>query len=314
MTRSVAIQMDAIESIRVASDSTLPLAIEAAMRGYSLYYYHPRQMLLKNGVVMARVRPLQVRPDPKDYYTLGEEILMPLEQMDIILMRQDPPFDMNYLTATYLLERLHPKTLVVNNPAEVRNCPEKLLVSHFPELMPPTLITQDRTEITHFRAEYKDIILKPLYAHGGRDVFHIKPGDDNFIATLEVFEKLYPCPLIAQAYLPEIAQGDKRIVLVNGEPKGSIIRIPAEGQIRSNLVAGGSAHVSILTDRDKEICSIIGPELKKRGLIFAGIDVIGRYITEINVTSPTGLPSINRLSNACVERDIWDSIESTCCT
>jgi glutathione synthase len=310
MTIAVAIQMDAIDQINVHSDSTLILALEASRRGHRLYYYMPRHLSLKNGKVLARMRSLQVRGDKNDYYSLGEEELIELSTMDIVLMRQDPPFDMNYMTATYLLERIHPHTLVVNNPTEVRNCPEKLLVCNFPELMPPTLITQDKTELAHFRKEYQNIILKPLYAHGGRDVFHIKPEDNNFTALLEVFDKLYPCPMIAQAYLPEIAQGDKRIVLVDGVPKGALTRIPAEGQVRSNLVAGGSAHFTTLTPRDHEICDKIGPELKKRGLIFAGIDVIGNYITEINVTSPTGLASINRLTSSSLERDIWDVIEA----
>jgi len=310
MTYSVAIQMDPFDKINVDSDSTIVLALEAARRGHRLYYYQPRQLSLENGIVYARIRSLAIRPGKQDYYTLGEEEKIPLAEMDIVLMRQDPPFDMHYMTATYLLERVHPQTLVVNNPAEVRNCPEKLLVCHFPELMPPTLITEDRKEITRFRQEHKNIILKPLYAHGGRDVFHIKQDDDNFPATLDVFEKLYHCPLIAQAYVPEITQGDKRIILVDGEAKGALNRIPPAGQIRSNLVAGGTAHFTTLSERDLEIAAIIGPELKKRGLIFAGIDVIGPYITEINVTSPTGLPSVNRLNNLCVERDIWDVIES----
>jgi glutathione synthase len=309
MTLSVAIQMDAIERINVGSDSTLVLALEASRRGHRLFYYQPKDLSLSNGKVIARVRSLQVRADKNDYYTLGEETLVDLRDMDIVLMRQDPPYDMNYLTTTYLLERIHPHTLVVNNPTEIRNCPEKLLVCNYPELMPPTLITQDKVEITRFRAEHKDIILKPLYAHGGRDVFRVTPEDNNFLTILDALEKLYPCPLIAQAYLPEILQGDKRIILVDGEPKGAITRIPAEGMVRSNLAAGGTAHHTTLTARDHEICAAIGPELKKRGLVFVGIDVIGQYITEINVTSPTGLPSINRLSKLCVEREVWDAIE-----
>lgn len=310
MTLSVAIQMDAIEHLRVASDSTLLLGLEAQKRGFTLYYYQPKQLVLKNGMVMARVRPLTLYREAKQYFALGEEQLVALAEMDVVLMRNDPPFDMAYLTATYHLERIHPATLVINNPKEVRNAPEKLLVCDFPELMPPTVITQDHVELKAFRKEYKDIILKPLYAHGGRDVFRVKEDDVNFTGIIEVLEKLYPCPLIAQAFLPEIAEGDKRIILVEGEPAGALTRIPASGEVRSNLAAGGSAIKTTLTERDREICAAIGPELKRRGLLFAGIDVIGRYITEINVTSPTGIPSINRLSNGCVEVVIWDAIEA----
>lgn len=310
MTLNIAIQMDAVEHLRVASDSTLLLGLEAQKRGYRLYYYQPWQLMLKNGVVMAHIRPVTFYRDRQPHYSLGEEVLVELTSMDVVLMRNDPPFDMAYLTATYHLERIHPRTLVVNNPKEVRDAPEKLLVCNFPELMPPTLITQDIAALKAFRREYQDIILKPLYAHGGRDVFRVKADDANFTGIVDVLQKLYPCPMIAQQFLPEIAEGDKRIILVDGEPQGCLARIPADGEIRSNLVAGGSAIYTELTERDREICAAIGPELKQRGLLFAGIDVIGRYITEINVTSPTGLPSINRLSNACVEAVIWDAIEA----
>ncbi len=310
MTLSVAIQMDAIEHLRVASDSTLLLGQEAERRGYALYYYQPKQLMLKNGVVMARVQPLSLKREGEHYFSLGEERLATLSDMDIVLMRNDPPFDLAYLTATYHLERIHPATLVVNNPREVRNAPEKLLVCNFPELMPPTLITQDITELHAFRSEYQDIILKPLYAHAGRDVFRVKEGDSNFTGIIDMLQKLYPCPLIVQGFIPQINEGDKRIILADGKPIGCLTRIPAEGQIRSNLAAGGSAIKTALTERDREICAIIGPTLKERGLIFAGIDVIGRYITEINVTSPTGLPSINRLEHTCLEAVLWDAIEA----
>lgn len=309
MTLSVALQMDAIEHLRVASDSTLLLGLEAQKRGHILYYYQPWQLMLKNGVVMANVRPVTLHREEDRYFSLGEERLIALSEMDVVLMRNDPPFDMAYITATYHLERIHPATLVVNNPREVRDAPEKLFVCDYPTLMPPTLVAQDKAALKAFRREYQDIILKPLYAHGGRDVFRVKYDDVNFTTLLDILEKTYSCPLIAQAFIPEITEGDKRIILVDGEPVGSLSRIPAEGNIRSNLVAGGSAIKSVLTERDLEICAAIGPELKRRGLLFAGIDVIGRYITEINVTSPTGIPSINRLDNICVESLIWDAIE-----
>jgi glutathione synthase len=224
-------------------------------------------------------------------------------------MRQDPPFDMAYITATHLLEHIHPQTLVVNDPAHVRNAPEKLFVTQFPELMPPTLITSDRAEILSFRAEHKDIIVKPLFGNGGAGVFHVRPGDENLNALLELFTQLYREPIIVQRYVPEVRMGDKRIILVDGRAAGAVNRVPAEGEARSNLHVGGKATKSTLTARDREICEAIGPALKERGLVFVGIDVIGNYLTEINVTSPTGIQEINRLDGVRLEAQLWDAIE-----
>jgi len=232
-----------------------------------------------------------------------------LATMDVVLMRQDPPFDMAYITATHLLEHIHPKTLVVNDPVQVRNAPEKLLVTHFEELMPPTLITADRAQILDFRAEYKDIVLKPLFGNGGAGVFHVTPGDENLNSLLELFTQLYREPVIVQAYLPEVRQGDKRIILVDGQAAGAVNRVPASGEARSNLHVGGKAMKAELTARDREICEAIGPTLRERGLIFVGIDVIGNYLTEINVTSPTGIQEIDRFDDVCIEAQIWDAIE-----
>jgi glutathione synthase len=227
----------------------------------------------------------------------------------VVLMRQDPPFDMAYITATHILDHIHPHTLVVNNPSEVRNAPEKLFVTHFDGLLPPTLITSDVQQIKAFREEYQDIIVKPLFGNGGAGVFHIKPGDENLNSLLELFSQQSREPLIVQRYLPEVRQGDKRIILIDGEPAGAINRVPAAGEARSNMHVGGRPEASALTDREREICALIGPELKKRGLLFVGIDVIGDYLTEINVTSPTGLQEIGRFDGTCLEAKIWDAIE-----
>ncbi len=229
--------------------------------------------------------------------------------MDMVLMRQDPPFDMAYITATHLLEHIHPETYVVNDPAAVRNAPEKLFVAHFPDLMPPTLITTDRAQIAAFRAEHKDIIIKPLYGNGGAGVFHVGPDNDNLSALLEVFTQLFREPIVVQVYLPEVRDGDKRIILVDGKAAGVIKRVPAAGEARANLHVGGRAEKDTLSDRDHEICEAIGPELKRRGLVFVGIDVIGRYLTEINVTSPTGLQEIDRFDGVSLESDLWDAFE-----
>ncbi len=246
-----------------------------------------------------------------NHFSLGETRLINLaSDADVVLMRQDPPFDMSYITATHLLEHVHPKTLVVNDPAEVRNAPEKLYVTHFAEFMPPTLIATDRKQILSFRDEHKDIIVKPLFGNGGAGVFHITPGDENLNALLEMFTQMYREPIIVQAYLKDVRQGDKRIILIDGEIAGATNRVPAAGEARSNMHVGGRAEKSMLTDRERDICAALGPELKKRGLIFVGIDVIGGYMTEINVTSPTGLQEINRFDDVCLEAQIWDAIET----
>lgn len=309
MSLNVAIQMDPIDTIDIVGDSTFVLALEAQRRGHSLHYYLPQALTYRDGKITARSQPLTVRREAGNHFDLGESELINLARMDVVLMRQDPPFDMAYITATHLLEQIHPETLVVNDPAEVRNAPEKIFVTRFPELMPPTLITSSREEILEFRAEYKDIIVKPLYGNGGAGVFHIKPGDENLSALLELFADLYREPIIVQRYQPEVREGDKRIILVDGVAVGATNRVPQEGEARSNMHVGGTPKPTTLTRREQEICDAIGPELKARGQIFVGIDVIGDYLTEINVTSPTGLQEVNRFDNVCLEATIWDAIE-----
>ena len=309
MAFSVAIQMDPIERIDIGGDSTFALALEAQARGHSLLYYGPRDLTFRDGKVTARARPLSVRNARGDHFTLGESSVVDLATTDVVLMRQDPPFDMSYITATHLLERIHPKTLVVNDPAHVRNAPEKLFVTEFKGLMPPTLITSDRAEINAFRAEHKDIIVKPLYGNGGAGVFRVKPDDENLGSMLEMFTAFYREPVIVQRYVPEVRKGDKRIILVDGEYAGAINRVPAQGEARSNMHVGGKAEATTLTAREKDICAAIGPELKRRGLIFTGIDVIGDYLTEINVTSPTGIWEVKRFGGADIAALVWDAIE-----
>jgi len=309
MPLHVAIQMDPIDRIDISGDSTFALALEAQARGHSLLYYLPRDLSLRGGRVTARARPLSVRPVKGDHFTLGTEELVDLSRLDVVLMRQDPPFDMGYITATHVLEHIHPKTLVVNDPAHVRNAPEKLFVTQFPELMPPTVITSDRREILDFRAEHKDIIVKPLFGNGGAGVFHIRPEDENLNALLELFTQFYREPVVVQRYLPEVRAGDKRIILVDGRFAGAVLRVPAAGEARSNLHVGGKPEKTTLTKREWEICEAIGPELSRRGLIFVGIDVIGDWLTEINVTSPTGIHEIHRLDGTDIAALIWDAIE-----
>ncbi|MGA9794745.1 MAG: glutathione synthase [Rhizomicrobium sp.] len=306
---NVAIQMDPIERIDIAGDSTFALALEAQRRGHTLLYYGPRDLTFRDGAVTARTRPLSVRAVKGDHFTLGAAAVTDLAKMDVVLMRQDPPFDMAYITATHLLERIHPKTLVVNDPFHVRNAPEKIFVTEFKSLMPPTLITSDRAEIDRFRAEHKDIILKPLYGNGGAGVFRVKQDDENLGSMLEMFTAFYREPVIVQRYLPEVRKGDKRIILVDGKAAGALNRVPAAGEARSNMHVGGRPEACTLTKREEEICAAIGPELKRRGLIFTGIDVIGDYLTEINVTSPTGIQEIKRFGGADIAALIWDAIE-----
>lgn len=309
MSLTVAIQMDPIEGIDITADSTFVLALEAQKRGYSLLHYLPQDLSFNHNRVTARARPLEVRREAGNHFTFGEKRVVDLADVDVVLMRQDPPFDMAYITATHLLEHIHPKTLVVNDPAEVRNAPEKIFVARFPDLMPPTLISADREEIDDFRAEHKDIIVKPLYGNGGAGVFHVVPEDENLNSLLEFFTELFREPVIVQKYLPEVRAGDKRIILIDGEPAGALNRVPKVGEARSNLHVGGTAERSELTQREKDICAAIGPTLRDKGLIFVGIDVIGDYLTEINVTSPTGLQEINGFDGACLEAGIWDAIE-----
>ncbi len=307
---AVAIQMDAMDSIDIAGDSTFALALEGQARGHALFHYLTADLSLQQNRILARAHPLEVRPEPGNHFTLGGAELIDLASMDVVLMRQDPPFDMSYITATHLLEHIHPKTLVVNDPAHVRNAPEKLFVTRFEDMMPPTLITRDRALIHEFRAKYQDIIVKPLFGNGGAGVFHVTPEDENLNALLEMFSDLYREPIIVQKYLPQIRDGDKRIILIDGIAAGAVSRVPAAGEARANLHVGASAEKTELTRREQEICAAIGPALRERGLIFVGIDVIGDYMTEINVTSPTGIMEINRLDDARLDALVWDAIEA----
>ena len=310
MSLAVAIQMDPIESIDIDGDSTFVMGLEAQARGHALWHYLPSALSFRDGRVTARAQRMELRREKGRHFTLGEAEIVDLAAMDVVLMRQDPPFDMSYITATHILEHIHPKTLVVNDPAAVRNAPEKLFVTHFDGVMPPTLISSDRAEIMAFRDEHEDIIVKPLFGNGGAGVFHIKPDDENLTSLLEMFTEFYREPVIAQRYLPEVRDGDKRIILVDGEPVGAIDRVPAAGEARANMHVGGQAVKVGLTERDKELCRAIGPALKEQGLIFVGIDVIGDYLTEINVTSPTGLQEINRFDGVKLEATIWDAIHA----
>ena len=309
MSLTVAIQMDPIERINIDADSTFALALEAQVRGHALVYYGPRELTFREGQVTAQARSLQVRAIKGDHFALGTPSVFDLAGADVVLMRQDPPFDLAYITATHILERLQPETLVVNDPAHVRNAPEKLFVTLFKDLMPPTLITSDLAEIRSFREAHKEVILKPLYGNGGAGVFRVKPDDENLGALLEMFTSFYREPIVVQRYLPEVRKGDKRIILIDGQEAGAINRVPAAGEARSNMHVGGRPEPTTLTAREKQICAAIGPELKKRGLIFAGIDVIGDYLTEINVTSPTGIQEVKRFGGPDGAKLIWDAIE-----
>ncbi len=309
MPLRVAIQMDPIESIDIGADSTFVLGLEAQARGHSLLHYHPRSLVLSERKVSARARPLALRNERGNHFTLGAPSIVDLSHMDVVLMRQDPPFDMAYITATHILEHLPKKTLVVNDPVSVRNAPEKLFVTHFDGVMPPTLITSDREQIAAFRATHRDIIVKPLYGNGGAGVFHVTPDDENLGALMEMFTSLYREPIMVQRYIPEVRVGDKRIILIDGEPAGAILRVPRSAEARSNLHAGGTARATTLDKRERELCAIIGPRLRELGLVFAGIDVIGGFLTEINVTSPTGLQEVNRFDGVRLEARVWDAID-----
>jgi glutathione synthase len=292
MKLNVAFQMDHVSTIDIDGDSTFVLALEAQRRGYEVWHYTPPELVFRDRKVTARMQPMQLRREKGNHFTLGAPEMRDLSTFDVVLLRQDPPFDMSYITTTHLLEHIHPRTLVVNDPASVRNAPEKLFVTRFDNVMPPTLITADARALREFRDEHKDIILKPLFGHGGSAVFRLKPGDENFVSLLEMFSQRSREPVIAQRYLPEVRQGDKRIILIDGKAAGVVNRVPAAGEARSNMHVGGKAVKDTLTKRDREICEIIGPELAARGMIFVGIDVIGDYLTEINVTSPTGFREI----------------------
>jgi len=311
MSLKVAVQMDPIQSINPLGDSTFALMLEAEARGHELVYYTPDTLALQDNCVTASVASIEVFDKPKgEHFALGNFERRDLSAFDTVLMRQDPPFDMNYITLTHLLERLHPKTFVVNPPAAVRNAPEKILVTDFPDLMPPTLVTRDRAMIHAFRRRHGNIIVKPLYGNGGAGVFFIQEGDHNLASLLELFEANYREPFMIQRYLPEVRKGDKRIILIDGEPVAGLNRVPSEGEARSNMHAGGRPELSELTPRDREICATIGPALKRRDMIFVGIDVIGDYLTEINVTSPTGIREIKRFGGPDIAVLIWNAIEN----
>jgi glutathione synthase len=311
MGLAIAIQMDPIDTINIDADSTFAIALEAQRRGHALYHYLPQALTLRDGRLYASGRPLEVMRRHGNHHRFGGVEELDLAGFDVVLMRQDPPFDMAYITATHLLELLPENgPLVVNDPAAVRNAPEKLFVLRFKELMPPTLLTLDRKEIDAFRQQHGEIVLKPLFGHAGAGVFHLRPGDDNLGSLLEMYASVYREPVMVQRYLPEVRQGDKRIVLVEGEPVGAVNRVPAEGEARANMHVGGRPQKSPLTAREREICAAIGPSLREQGLVFVGIDVIGDYMTEINVTSPTGIQEIARLDGVDPATNIWDAIEA----
>ena len=306
----VAIQMDPIGPINIDADSTFRIAEEAQARGHELFYYTPDRLFYREGSVFARGWPLEVRRVKGDHFSLGEEAEVDLSTFDVVWLRQDPPFDMGYITTTHILDRIHPKTLVVNDPFWVRNYPEKLLVLDFPDLTPPTLIARDLDTIRAFKATHGDIILKPLYGNGGAGVFRLGPQDRNLASLHELFSGINREPLIAQKFLPAVSKGDKRIILVDGEPVGAINRVPAEGETRSNMHVGGRPEKIGLTDRDREICARIGPILREKGQVFVGIDVIGDWLTEINVTSPTGIQELERFDGTNIAEKIWLAIEA----
>ncbi|QPC86132.1 glutathione synthase [Mesorhizobium sp. NBSH29] len=310
MTLKIAVQMDHVKTVSIGGDTSFALSLEAQRRGHKLFHYTPDLLSLVDGMVVARVEPMQVRDVQGDHFTLGEPVRTDLAEMDVILLRQDPPFDMNYITTTHILERIHPKTLVVNDPAWVRNSPEKIFVTEFADLMPETLITKDPLEVAVFRRAHGDIIVKPLYGNGGAGIFLLHEGDRNLSSLLEMFGQMFPEPFIVQRYLKEVRAGDKRIILIDGEPVGAINRVPAEHDSRSNMHVGGRAEKTELTNREREICGRIGPALKQRGFVLVGIDVIGDYMTEINVTSPTGVREVKKFGGADIAALFWDAVEA----
>jgi glutathione synthase len=309
MPLKIAVQMDPIERINIRGDSTFALLLEAQARGHAIVYYTPDRLALRDARVFATVQSLSVRDRVGDHFALGEPQRIDLASLDVVLLRQDPPFDLAYITTTHLLERIHPKTLVVNDPRHVRNAPEKMFVMEFPELMPPTLITRDLAEIKRFRAEHGDIVMKPLYGKGGEAVFRLAGEDLNFGSLYDLFAVTFREQWVVQKFLPAVKQGDKRIILVDGEFAGAVNRVPAPDDLRSNMVRGGTPKETELTPREREICARLGPALRERGLLFVGIDVIDGFLTEINVTSPTGIRAIKSLGGPDVAAMIWDKIE-----
>ena len=310
MGLKVAFQMDPIERIDIRGDSTFALLLEAQTRGHDLFYYTPQNLALRDGELMAHGHTLNVEDKQGEHYTLSDERVIDLGDLDVVHLRQDPPFDMSYITTTHLLERVQPETLVVNDPASVRNAPEKVFVLDYLDLMPPTMVTRVLDDVKAFRAQYKDIVIKPLYGAGGEAVFLLKENDTNLTPLVELFQLRLREPFMVQQYLPQVRQGDKRIILVDGEFAGAINRIPARDETRANMHIGGTPEPVEMTPRDHEICQRLGPELKKRGLIFVGIDVIGEHLTEINVTSPTGIREVKRFGGPDIAAMIWDVIET----
>jgi glutathione synthase len=309
MKLNVAVQMDPIARINIKGDSTFALLLEAQKRGHGLSYYTPDKLSMVGEEIVAPIQLLTVRDEPGNHFTLGEPRREALNGFDVVLLRQDPPFDLAYITSTHFLERIHPKTLVVNNPASVRNAPEKLFVMNFPQLMPPTLISRDLDEINAFRDKHGAVVMKPLHGHGGAAVFRVMPQDMNFGSLFDMFSVTFKEAWVIQQFIPEVKLGDKRIILVNGEFAGAVNRVPAADDLRSNMVRGGAAKETELTPREREICATVGPALRERGLLFVGIDVINGNLTEINVTSPTGIRAIARLGGPDVAAKIWDVIE-----
>lgn len=306
----IAIQMDPIEGVNVNADTSFDLALEAQARGHEIFIYQPASLAMRDGRVSARARQATaLKREQGSHATLAAAEILDLHAVDVVLVRQDPPFNMAYITAAHFLERLAPGVLVVNDPRSIRDAPEKLFVAEFADLTPPTLITRDAARVRDFRAEHGDIILKPLYGNGGAGVFRLSSDDSNFNALIELFLEAYAEPMIAQKYLPAVRNGDKRIILLDGEAVGALNRIPAKGETRSNLHVGGKAEPVAMTARDQEICDRIGPALSERGLILVGIDVIGDYLTEINVTSPTGLQEIRRFGGPDISALFWDWAE-----
>lgn len=306
----IAVQMDPLERINFAGDSTFALMLEAQRRGHRLWFYTPDLLSLEGARLTARAHRIDVHDDPSRYYALGEAQEIDLSTMDIVLLRQDPPFDLAYITSTHFLERIQTRTLVVNDPAHVRNAPEKVFVMDFADLMPPTLITRDRAAIESFRARHGDIVMKPLYGHGGAAVFKVTRRDPNFGSLFDMFHSMFREPWVVQQFLPAVALGDKRILLIDGVAMGALNRLPADDDIRSNLVRGGSAAATELDAREQEICNRLGPELSRRGLIFVGIDVIDGRLTEINVTSPTGLRALRRIGGPDLAPPLFNAIEA----
>jgi glutathione synthase len=309
MRLKTGVQMDPIERINIHGDSTFALLLEAQRRQHSIFYYTPGNLFMRDGHVFAEGHELRVRDNHGAHYELGVAQTLALQELDVLHLRQDPPFDMAYVTTTHILDHIHPKTLVVNDPSAVRNAPEKLFVTEFPDLTPPTLITRSLEQLKQFRAEFGDIIVKPLYGNGGAAVFRLRPEDTNTGSLVELFQTVFREPFVVQRYLPEVRKGDKRIILVDGKPAGAINRVPAADETRSNMHVGGKPEAAALTRREQEICDAIGPELRRRGLIFAGIDVIGDYLTEINVTSPTGIREVKRFGGPDIAALIWDVVE-----